>query len=301
MDYQDYYKTLGVNRDANEDAIRKAYRRLARRYHPDVSDEPEAESKFKEVSEAYEVLKDPEKRQLYDQLGSNWQSGQQFRPPPGFEGVFNFTGRTGGNTGFSDFFESLFGGGHFQGDFHDIPLHENGSGFAVRRPQRVQLIVTLDQLHDAEPIDVSLNNLGSNARASKPKHLKVKVPPGLTDGDTFRLKGQGDNNRDLLVELKVAKHPKFELRGVNVHSEIGISPWEAALGSSIQVDTLGGVVQLKIPAGTDSGAKMRLKGRGVGEGNHIVSLRIEVPKDLSEEERALFEKLREVSRFSAGR
>ena len=291
MDYQDYYQTLGVDRDAAEEEIRKAYRRLARKFHPDVSNEADAESKFKKVSEAYEVLKDSEKRQLYDQLGSDWQSGQQFQPPPGWEGTFNFGGATSGGSGFSDFFEGLFGDSHFQRGFDDIPIHENGSGLRRSRPQRVQLTVTLDQLYSAAPIDISLST------GTKPKHLKVKVPRGLSDGDSFRLRGQGDNNRDLLVELKVAKHPNFELEGLNVHSEVGISPWEAALGCSIPVETLGGAVQLKIPAGANSGQKMRLKSRGIYDGSHIVTLRIDVPSDLTDEERELFTRLRQVSKF----
>ena len=301
MDYRDYYKTLGVSRDANADDIRKSYRRLARKYHPDVSDDPNAETKFKEVSEAYEVLKDQEKRQLYDQLGSNWQSGQQFRPPRGWEGKFNFHTGTNNGSGFSDFFENFFSDSPFGPGLHDVPPHSTHTRFRQSPAQRVKLTLTLEQLHSLEPIDISFRTASSAVDASKTKHLKVKVPRGLSDGDSFRLRGQGENNRDLLVELKVAKHARFELVGTDVHSEVGISPWEAALGCSIAVETLGGVVQLKIPAGTNSGKKMRLKGRGINSGNHIVTLRIDVPSELTSEERELFTQLSDVSSFTPSR
>ena len=287
MEYRDYYKTLGIARDASQDEIRQTYRKLARKYHPDINKNPDAEQKFKEVGEAYEVLGDSEKRNLYDQLGPNWQAGQSFQPPPEWEGSFKFhTNLNGSGSHFSDFFESLFGGNKFY------------QGPKAPSVERAQLSVTLEQLHRDDPIELSLSSQNS---ASASKRLKVRVPNGLKDGDTFRLRGQGTQGRDLHLTVKVKPHPKFKNSEGDILSEVRISPWEAALGAKIYTETLDGRVRLTVPSGTQDGTKTRLRGKGLAGGDHYVTFRITVPKHLTEKERELFQKLADVSDFMPDR
>lgn len=296
MDYRDYYQVLNVQRDATNDDIRKAYRRLARKYHPDISQEPGAETRFKEITEAYEVLKDDEKRRAYDQLGSNWQAGQRFEPPPGWNSRFNFSGDINSIGGFSDFFESLFGGAGFKAaqGFDSGPTHTQDA-------DRAELNVSLEQIFEAQPIEVEFN-LQSRTAVGRPqtktKRLKVKIPPGLNDGESLRLKGQGSFGRDLLLKLKVEPHKQFTLDGRNTSCVVSLKPWEAALGATIEVPTLGGSVNIKLPAGTDINRRMRLKNRGLPGGHHYVSFRIEIPKDLSDREKKLYSELAEASTFN---
>lgn len=309
MRYKDYYRSLGVSRDATQDDIKRAYRRLARKYHPDVSKERNAEERFKEVGEAYEVLKDPERRAAYDQLGSNWRAGQEFRPPPGWEHSFEFRGGgfgtghgfgQGGASPFSDFFESLFGG---------RPHARRGPEAAVRRtqspgaeqPTKVRISLH-DAYHGAERT-LTLQHPSSDpfaATRQQSRTLKVRIPPGVTQGQQIRLAGQGGvslggrSRGDLFLEVELQAHPYFRVDGKDVYLDLPITPWEAALGAKVKVPTLGGRVDLKIPSGSQSGVKLRLKGRGLGghtRGDQFVVLQIATPSADSAPARALYKKM----------
>ena len=323
MEFRDYYEILGVERTASQDDIKRAYRRLARKYHPDVSRESDADARFKEVGEAYEVLKDPEKRAAYDQLGSNWRAGQEFRPPPGWGREFHFQGGMDSAGGFSDFFQAMFGDGGLFGEaagpggpFADAMRGHGGFGGDARgRDTRAVLHVTLEQLASGEPVEVSLGaspgrphgrpTVRGGGAASR--RLKVKVPPGLSDGQSFRLRGQGGSGMgdgaagDLYLELRLLPHPEFAVDGLDIHSEVRVAPWEAVLGTGVAVPTVTGRVKLKIPPGTTGGTRMRLAGRGLPgspPGNHLVTVRIDVPAKVTEREKALYESLAEASAFN---
>lgn len=302
MKYKDYYEILGVERTATPDEIKKAYRRLARKYHPDVSQAKDAEERFKEVSEAYEVLKDPDKRASYDQLGHNWKAGQEFRTPPGWDGSpFGGAGAGGFGTGdFSDFFESLFGGGAW------------GSGRSGRRSTRGQdqhahLRISLEDAYRGadKTVNVSVPVAdGYGHQSTDSRKLRVKIPAGITSGSKIRLAGQGapassrSGAGDLYLEIEIASHSWFELNGKDITLTLPITPWEAALGGSVAVPTLGGTVDLKIPEGVKSGQKMRLKGRGLPgtpAGDQFVVLQVVVPKPSNSEERRLYEELAKCS------
>lgn len=312
MEFQDYYKTLGVDRQASSDEIKKAYRRLARKYHPDVSQESDAETKFKQVAEAYEVLKDPDKRKLYDELGEHWQSGQDFRPPPGWEHQAGTRGGAGYNPGFSDFsdfFENLFGGG-LGGGFGtsgfgrrpDGDRHTTGRGSDIRGPDTTaRLQIDLEDAYAGATRSVDI----STGRES-PKRLRVKVPAGVTNGQQIRLKAQGQRSPmggepgDLLLEVHIRPHHRFHLRGKDIHVDVPVAPWEAALGGTIQVPTLGGRVELKIPRESQTGARLRLKGRGLPgrkPGDQYVSLQIVNPPLEGEQSEAVFKSMAEAFDF----
>jgi curved DNA-binding protein len=278
MEYKDYYKTLGVARDASADDIKRAYRKLARKYHPDVSKEPNAENRFKEVAEAYEVLKDADKRAAYDQLGSNWQAGQGFTPPPGWGGGFEFRGGTGAG-GFSDFFDSLFGGG-FAG---------------TRRPggredQHARVQITLEDAFHGSSRAVNLSQAGARSRT-----LEVRIPKGVRAGQRIRLAGQGSGGGDLYLEVEFAPHRLYRLDGADLTLDLPIAPWEAALGASVKVPTLGGAVELNIPAGSQSGDRLRLRGRGLPAtptpGDQYVLLKIMAPPASGDALRDAYRKL----------
>lgn len=299
MEYKDYYKILGVERDASEADVKKAYRRLARKYHPDVSKEADAEQRFKEIGEAYEVLKDPQKRQSYDQLGANWKAGEQFRPPPGWEqtGFGGFGGHAGGfandfngASGFSDFFESMFGAGFSQ----------PGGGHAFQQAGQDQNAA----------INVSIREAyhGSNKsiRLSNGKSLQVKIPKGITTGKKIRLTGQGSPgvnggpNGDLYFEVSVVDDAQYELLGKDIYLNVNIAPWEAALGGKVTITTLDGQVELKIPANSKSGRKMRLTGKGLPgapAGDLYVRLLIVSPPANTEEEKSFYEKMKSTFDF----
>lgn len=304
--FEDYYETLGVSRDASQQDIQRAFRKLARQYHPDVNKEASAEEQFRKINEAYEVLKDPEKRKKYDQLGANWQAGQDFRPPPGYENMryeFGGQGQGGGFSpeGFSDFFEMFFGsrggGGRTAGSagFEDLfrqAGQAGGHGGAAHRAapeQEAQLDITLDEAYRGSTRSLSLQGPAGT------KTLEVKIPAGTTDGSKIRLRGE-----NLLLNIKVAKHPDFTLQGKNLTTEVKLQPWQAALGAKMDVKTMEGTVTLSVPPGTQSGQKMRLRGKGMpvrkGEpGDLFVRMMIAVPKELTDEQRELYEKLKEIS------
>lgn len=296
MEYKDYYKTLGVARDADKDAIKRAYRRLARKYHPDVSKEADAEARFKELGEAYEVLSDPEKRAAYDQLGANWRQGQDFRPPPGWQqqaaGGNGFGGFDSG-ADFSDFFESLFGA--------DRPFGHGGFRARAQRAaprgndHRAEISVSLQEAFAGGSRTLNLSDGQGSSRK-----LRVRIPAGVTDGQTIRLSGQGARGPggagDLLLNVSIAPHPTLRLDGRDVHLELPITPWEAALGAQLKVPTLGGWVDMQIPAGAQSGQRLRLKGRGLPgkpPGSQLVTLKLVTPAAKTDKAKKLYEQMRQ--------
>jgi curved DNA-binding protein len=309
MEYRDYYQILGVERGASQDEIKAAYRKLARKYHPDVSKEADAEARFKEVGEAYEVLKDPEKRAAYDSLGPNWKEGQNFRPPPGWDSGFEFSGGFGGG-GFSDFFESLFGAAGFGAG-------RAGAGYGPR-PSRgddhhARIQITLEDAYHGGSRQVSLNEPQYDAHGqlvNRSRTLQVKIPKGITEGQKVRLSGQGSPGRgggpsgDLLLEVGFATHKHFELDGRDIRLTLPITPWEAALGARLAVPTLGGEVELKIPAGSQSGQKLRLKGRGLPgkpAGDQFVVLQVQTPPIENDEQRLFYEEMARTFRYDPRR
>ena len=295
MKYKDYYKILGVSRTASADEIKKAYRRLARKYHPDVSKEAEAEERFKEVNEANDVLSDPEKRAAYDQLGY-YQSGQEFRPPPGWGERFG--GADMGGMDFSDMFAQMFGGMHGARGFG------GGHGFqgtAKGRDVETSLAIGLEEAFHGCERSLNLTAPGQVART-----VKLRIPAGALPGMRLRVPGKGGHSPhgpagDLYLTIEIAPHDLYRLEDKDIILETPITPWEAALGTAITVPTLTGSVRLKVPAGARSGQKLRLAGKGMpsakGAGNFYVLLQIVLPSELSEEERKLYEQLQALSKF----
>lgn len=309
MEYKDYYKLLGVGKDAGQDEIGKAFKKLARKYHPDLNpNNPEAESRFKEINEAYEVLKDPEKRKLYDSLGPNWKDGQNFQPPPGFENIRFSSGGFGGE-GFSDFFETIFGGGFSGARF-------GGEGFSRMRSRgrdaEVRLPLTLEEAYRGGRKTVTLQEQVRGADGMprmQQKTLEVNIPAGVKNGGKIRLSGQGSPGMgggqagDLLLQVEIAEHPLFRLEGVNVLYDLRLAPWEAVLGTSARIPTLDSPVDMTIPPGVSSGQKLRLAGKGLGkgasQGDQFVRIIIRSPRELSDRERELWTELSRISSFQA--
>jgi curved DNA-binding protein len=314
MEYRDYYQILGVARTATADEIKKAYRRLARKFHPDVSKEANAEQKFKEVQEAYEVLKDPEKRAAYDQLGSDWKSGQQFRPPPGWAEGFEFrgSGPAGGyrqsfedEAGFSEFFSSLFGGGSpFAGAAGTRPARSRAG-----RDHHARIDLDLEEAYQGgtRTLDLKRPELKPDGTLELRSHtVRVTIPPGVTDGQQIRLAGQGEastsggRSGDLYLEVHIRPHRLFQLEGRDVTLTLPIAPWEAALGATVPVPTLAGPVEMRIPPGAQSGQKLRLRARGLPgspQGDQYVQLKVVVPPAQTSEARALYEEMQRVMAF----
>lgn len=344
LEYKDYYKILGVDKKASQEEISKAFKKLARKYHPDLNpNDAKAEAKFKEINEAYEVLKDPEKRRRYDQLGSNWTHGQNFEPPPGFENVhFTFNGPQGGgnffSSGFSDFFQTIFGdlfqhsapggqaGPGFEQGFYDFGFQKSnrscagsGCGGSTRaeftgrfRGQDAESVIelALEEAFRGGQKSLALQEQVAGPGGfpqSKVRHLTVRIPPGVTNGSKIRLAGQGGSGQsgvkgDLYLKVKILPHHLFKLEGNNVLLDLPLSPWEAVLGTKVQVPTLDGRVEVKIPPGTSGGQKLRLKGKGLGrgrkKGDQLLQIIVKVPKELSQQERELWSKLANLSRFN---
>ena len=306
MDYKDYYKIMGVARDASQDDIKRAYRKLARKYHPDVSKEPNAEEKFKELQEANEVLKDPEKRAAYDQLGSHWRSGQEFRPPPDWGRGFEFSGSFGGggaadDGGFSDFFSSLFGS---RSPFGQARGGGRARGFAAAGDDHVaKIAIDLEDAYrgGAQTIELKSPQLTEDGRvAVKPRTLKVTIPRGVVEGQRIRLAGQGSAGvgggppGDLYLEIGFRPHPLYQVDGRDVTLTLPVAPWEAALGATVQTPTLGGPVDLRIPPNAKAGQKLRLKGRGLPgstPGDQYVSLKIALPPSDSPKAKEIYEQM----------
>lgn len=337
MDYKDYYATLGVDKKASKDEIQKAYRKLARKYHPDVNRSENAEDKFKEITEAYEVLKDEEKRRTYDQFGSSWN--QRGGPPPGWQEInFDFGGAGGGDSGFSSFFDALFGGaargrggrgggnpfaggGPFGGGgggnpfagfsgqgfsgqgFSGQGFPGQGQGFGGGLDQEFTLALTLEEAARGGQRELSLHDPGSGER----KSFTVSLPAGVTDGQKVRLKGKGATSPDgrtgdLYLKIQLRPHKRFKLEGRDVHTELPVTPWHAALGGEASVKTLNGTLKINIPAGSSSGRKIRLRGKGFPnpkghDGDLFAEIKVMVPETLSDTEKELFEKLRDESSF----
>jgi curved DNA-binding protein len=303
MEFKDYYTIMGVARDATQDEIKRAYRKLARKYHPDVSKEKDAEARFKEVGEAYEVLKDAEKRAAYDQLGANWKAGQEFRPPPDWDAGFEFSGGgfTGGDSAdFSDFFESLFGrargfGGGGGGGRGSASFHAPG------QDRHAKVLIDVGDAYNGASRTISLRVPEVDAHGHVVTHehkLNVTIPRGIRAGQHLRLSGQGapglgqGKAGDLFLEVEFAPHRHFRVEERDVYLELPIAPWEAALGGAVKVPTPGGAVEMKIPPGSGSGRKLRLKGRGIPAGtpgDFYVVLQIVVPPADSAAARTLYD------------
>jgi curved DNA-binding protein len=292
VEFKDYYEILGVKPDASDTEIKSAYRKLARKFHPDKNKDAGAEDKFKAINEANEVLKDAEKRRSYDQLrAGGYRQGEQFRPPPGWQGQQGQQGSGGGDDGdFSDFFESLFGRG------------AAGAQRGQPRPRRGQNVQASVQIDLQTAFDGGRTRLSMRDPSGGERVLEVKIPAGIQSGQTIRLSGQGQSgmaggpNGDLLLEVGVRDDARFRLDGRNVVHVLPITPWEAALGASVPVPTLAGTVDLRIPAGSQSGRKLRLKGRGMPgahAGDQLVELSIRTPAANDEAQRTAYAALHE--------
>jgi curved DNA-binding protein len=316
VQFKDYYEVLGVPRGASEDEIRKAFRKLAREYHPDVAkDKKVAEEKFKEINEAYEVLSDPEKRRKYDELGPNWKQGAEFRPPPGWQGMRgeSFGGGQGesfefGGTGFSDFFEQLFGSARRGGGARGGYGYE-AADFATRgRDVEGDIMVTLEEAMHGSVRAVTLRSTGPNGRA-RTETYQVRIPAGVTEGQKLRVPGRGEAGAgggaagDLFLRVRLQKHPDFQVENHDLVCDAELAPWEAVLGTQVRVPTLDGSVNIKVPPGTQSGQRLRVRGRGLlkrgGEhGDLFVRVQVQTPTNVSEKERALWEQLARDSNFN---
>ena len=321
MQYRDYYQTLGVSRTASAEEIKKSYRRLARKYHPDVSKEADAEEQFKQLQEAYEVLRDPEKRAAYDQLGANWKQGEQFRPPPDWGGGFEFRGAPGRRAGgsgagrggagagaggnfrfesdgadFSDFFSSLFGArssGPFGG----------GARAPAGQDHHARIDLDLEEAHrgGVRTLELKRPTVAADGRVELTTHtVRVTIPSGVTEGQLIRLAGQGEPAHDgapagdLYLEVHVRPHALYQVEGRDVTVTVPIAPWEAALGATVPTPTLGGTVELRIPPGSQSGTRLRLRGRGIAgqpPGDQYAVLKVVVPPAATPAARELYERM----------
>jgi curved DNA-binding protein len=300
MEYKDYYKIMQVDRKVTQDEIKRSYRKLARKYHPDVSSEKDAESHFKDVGEAYEVLKDPEKRAAYDQLGSNWQTGEEFRPPPDWEAASEFSdsGRARAEEfGFSDFFESLYGQQYSSRGRSHRGMHVGGED--IHAKIRVELE---DSFSGAtRSITLQTPELSPDGRLlNRSRTLNVQIPKGIRQGQQIRLAGQGGmgigegKKGDLYLEVQFKPHPRYRVEGGDLYVTLPVSPWEAALGDSIHIPTPAGAVGLKIPPGSQTGKKLRLKRRGLpgkSPGDLYVELSIVNPPTDTEKAREVYREL----------
>jgi len=286
MQYRDYYEILGLTRGADADEIKRAYRKLARKFHPDVSKEKNAEAKFKEVQEAYEVLRDSDKRAAYDHLGRDFRSGQQFRPPPDWSQRFGNSGgqRFSDLNGFSDFFSSLFGGAGAG----------TGSGNTGQTDSEAgHLDVTVEEAFAGTKRRVTLNEHG------RPRQVDVQIPPGVTEGQPLRIPGIG-GRASLIFRIRLRPHHLYEVAGKDVQIELPLAPWEAALGAKVAVPTLGGTVELTVPAGTQSGQKLRLRARGLPgspAGDQMITIKLVTPTAHSAAEKEAYERMKRDFKF----
>jgi len=308
MEFKDYYEIMGVKRDATQDDIKRAYRKLARKYHPDVSKEARAEERFKELGEAYEVLKDPEKRAAYDQLGSNWKSGQEFRPPPDWDSGFEFRGggfTPGDSAAFSEFFESLFGRGGSPG------ARAGARAFHARgEDHHAKVLIDVEDAFNGATRVITLQVPELDAQGHvrmRERSLNVKIPKGIKPGQQIRLAGQGapgvgqGGSGDLYLEVKFKPHALFRFEGSDLYLDLPVAPWEAALGGTAKVRTPGGVVDLTIPAGSAGGRKLRLKGRGIPAsppGDLYVVLKIVLPPADTEQAKAFYREMQDKLAFN---
>jgi len=315
MEFKDYYKVMGVDEKATQDEIKRAYRKLARKYHPDVSKEADAEVRFKEVGEAYEVLKDPEKRTAYDQLGANWQGGQDFHPPPDWDAGFEFSGGgyTGGDSSaHSDFFESLFGRGFggARGAGGAGPGPGTG-GFAMPgQDHHAKVVVDLEDAFNGASRTITLQTPevdDAGHVATRERTLNVRIPKGVRQGQQIRLAGQGSPGfgggpaGDLYLEIEFRAHKHYRAEGRDIYLDLPVAPWEASLGAKVTVPTPAGKVDLTIPPNSTSGRKMRLKGRGIPgatPGDLYVELRVDLPPADSDKAKALYREMEKELAFN---
>ena len=306
MQYKDYYTIMGLARDATQDDVKRAYRKLARKYHPDVSKEADAEARFKEVGEAYEVLKDPEKRAAYDQLGANWRAGQEFNAPPGWDDGFEFSGggftRDGfsgeGGADFSDFFESLFGRAA-----HGAAGPGPGARASRGRDHHARILIDLEDVWNGAERTFTLRTPTVDEQGHvllSERTLRVRIPKGVTEGQHIRLAGQGTNAAgrgsagDLYLEIAFKPHSLYTVDGRDLYLDLPVAPWEAALGATVKVPTPGGTVEMKVPASSFAGRRLRLKGRGIPgspAGDLYASLQIALPPADTEEAKASYRKM----------
>ena len=329
MEFKDYYKTLGVARNASDEDIKKAFRGLARKYHPDVAkDKKTAEAKFKEINEAYEVLRNPENRRKYDELGANWKQGAGFQPPPGWQshpGMGGMGGMGGGQThefrfagtGFSDFFEQFFAGGGAQfstideSDLFGAGAGRRQAGPRQRRGANVEgdIMVTLEEAFRGSVRAISLQQYDPIKGESQVHTFQVRIPAGVQDGQTIRVAGKGDAGSggaaagDLFLHVRFASHPEFRSHGADLYHELNLAPWEAVLGATVEVPTMEKPVTVRIPAGSTDGRKLRVRGQGMpsgkgARGDLFVVLNIETPPQLTDEERKAWEHLAAISKFN---
>ena len=281
VEFKDYYAILGVKRDATLDEIRKAYRKLAKEFHPDINKSPGAEDKYKEINEAYEVLKDPAKREKYDRLGANWKNGQDFTPPNGWGNFSGGSFSAGGD--FSDFFRTIFGNSGGFGGFQNI---FSGERINHNPATEAELTLSLEQVFKGGELAMSLNG----------QSINVRLPKGITDGSRIKLAGKGSNGSDLFVNVHIAPHKVFSVDGADLTCDVSVLVWDAVLGSDIHVQTLDGSVTVKIPAGIQDNQKLRLRGKGLpkrdgSNGDLYVRLKIQLPKKLSPQQKKLWQDL----------
>jgi curved DNA-binding protein len=306
MKFKDYYETFGLPRSATQDEIKRAYRKLARKYHPDVSKDPEAEARFKELGEAYAVLKDPEKRAAYDQMGSQWKSGQDFQPPPDWNAGFEFSGRdfgAGDGMDHSDFFEALFGR-HARGA-QRAGMHARGED------HHAKVLIDLEDAYRGAQRSISLRVPEVDAQGRvvlRERRLDVSIPKGIRAGQHLRLSGQGEPGLgegpagDLYLEIGFNPHPQFRIDGRDVYLDLPLAPWEAGLGCSLAVATPDGSVQLTVPAGTAAGKSLRLKGKGIPgnpPGDLYVVPKVVLPPAVSESEKEAYRAMAKAFDFNA--
>ena len=322
VEFKDYYASLGVSRLASAEDIKKAFRKLARKYHPDVAkDKKTAEEKFKEINEAHEVLGDPQKRKRYDELGAHWKEGAAYQQPQGQQhrayrgadepqtGDFHF-----GGTGFSDFFEQFFGGGEgpgfsFGGNEFDEELLRRARGPGRGRDIEGDILVTLDEVLNGSVRAISFQSGDSLTGQTTKEQFKVRIPSGVQDGQRIRVPGKGRPSTaggpagHLYLRVRFAAHPDFQVRGADLYYDLDLAPWEAVLGTTATVPTLTSRVNVRVPPGTHSGQQLRVRGKGLPKdkgdmGDLYVVVNVEVPVQINDEERELWEKLARVSRFN---
>jgi curved DNA-binding protein len=294
VEFKDYYQVMGVARDATEAQIKQAYRKLARKYHPDVSKEKDAEARFKELGEAYEVLRSPEKRAAYDQLGQSHRAGEEFRPPPNWDSGFEFSGAGPGNSAYSDFFDALFGARSRSAGPNRGPFTGRGEDHHAK----VLLDLEAALQGGARPFTLRMPEIDADGRlVSKERTLNVQVPKGILAGQHIRLAGQGarapgnGTPGDLYIEVEFQPHALYRIDGRDLSLELPVAPWEAALGATVKTPTPGGMVELKIPPASHAGSKLRLKGRGIPAtppGDFYVVLQIALPPAHDEKAKAAY-------------
>ena len=307
MEYRDYYNLLGVERDATQAQIKSAYRKLARKYHPDVSKEADSDEKFKSVGEAYAVLKDTEKRAAYDQLGNQWQQGEEFQPPPNWDAGFEYSGGSGNeNAAFSDFFESIFGRGFNGADGGSSGFQSQQKG----QDHHARILISLEDSYQGATREVTLHSpeMDSSGRViTRERTLSLKIPQGIREGQNIRLSGQGMPGQgglpsgDLYLQIAFQPNNLYRVDGRDVFLDLPVTPWEAALGSKLKIPTPDGVVNLNIPKGSQSGRKLRLKGRGIPanpRGNLYVLLYVVLPPAETESAREIYKEMEKQLAFN---